>query len=79
MRRLFTDAELAAAHVPQTDWPVIDLTTAAGLAKETMQDRNGTRAHIFHDQRTGQAWGAWDAMEAGRVGLALMRLRGLRA
>ncbi len=77
MRRLFTDDELAAAHIPRTDWPVIDLATAAGLIKRTQQHTNGQRAHIFSDRRTAQSWGALDVLEAGRMGLALLRLRGL--
>lgn len=76
-RLFFTAAELAAAHIPQTDWPIVDLCTAGGLAKATIERGNGVRAHRLHDRRTGQAWGCWGVEEAGRLGLALTRLRGI--
>lgn len=62
--------------IPQTDWPTIDLTRAAGLAK-TATDSPAGKVHRFHDRRTGQSFGPLGVFEAGRMGIALARLRGL--
>jgi hypothetical protein len=70
--------DLAAHHIPNTDWPTIDLCTAGGLSKSVRQHGNGMREHQFADRRTAQSWGSLGVTEAGRIGVALSRLRGLR-
>lgn len=77
MSHLYSPAFLAAHHIPDTDWPVIDLLTAGGLNKTHMTQANGQNVHRLHDRRTGQAWGAPGVADAALIGLALARLNGL--
>jgi hypothetical protein len=75
-RRLYPLEFLAAHHLPDTDWPVIDLLIAGGLDKTHMDESNGQRRHRLHDRRTGQSWGT-PGDDAALIGLALARLNGL--
>lgn len=69
---------MAAPYISNSPWPIIDLTRAASLTK-TVEHRPAGSIHRFHDTRTGQSFGAHGPEEAGRLGLALGRLRGIAA